>query len=273
MEEPAQDAVWLLGMERLLSVGLAIFAVLGIGFLVAAWLTRLQSRLRDRRGRVEEIVAWLPLAQIAVWVLAWVIAVALLLRAPDAVVLAVLIPALLALALASRDLVRNAIAGVVLAFERSILAGDLIDISTPTGEVRGQVVAIGVRRTLLRRTDGSDVLIPNETLSNSTVRTNRAHEQDSAVEIELDVAEPFTTAEFPRVRKLAREAAAISRYASPHRRPEVHLEPTQTGRYRVTVQAYAFSPVYVRHLRTDVVSLFNESFARGEGSKEAKGKP
>lgn len=259
MNEETPELDWLLGIESLLWVGAAIFVVLCVGFLVAAWLTRLQARLRDRRGRAENIVAWLPLAQIGVWVLATAIAVALLLRAPDAVVLAVLVPGLFALVLASRDLVRNAVAGVVLAFERSILAGDLIDVSTPTGDVRGQVVAIGVRRTLLRRSDGSDVLIPNETLSNSTVRTNRAHEQDSAVEIELDVDEPLTTGEFPRVRKLAREAAAISRYASPHRCPEVYLEPTQTGRYRVTVQAFAFSPEYVRHLRTDVVSLFNES--------------
>ena len=256
MDGQTQDVGVLAGIEQIIGVGLSIFVVLVIGFLIASWLTRLQARLRDRRGRAERVVAWLPLVQVGVWLLTGVVATSVLLRAPDVVVVVVLVPATIALVVASRDLVRNALAGVTLAFERSILAGDLVTITADAEAVRGQVVAIGIRRTLLRRADGSDVLVPNATLLNSTVRTNRAHEQDSAVEIELDVDTALTTADFQRVSSLAAEAASMSRFASPHRRPEVHLEPSELGRYRVTVQAYAFSPEYVRHLRTDVVSLF-----------------
>lgn len=249
-------------IDQIFETTLALVFVAGLAFMLAARLTRLQAQLRDKRGPLQRIVAWLPVLQIVVWVVAGLGCFLLLLQAPAVVVFALLIPALLALVLASRDLTRNGVAGAVLAFEHSILAGDLITVSAPTGDVRGQVIAIGVRRTLLRRTDGSEVLLPNQTLLNSTVRTNRGHEQDSAVEIELAVQQGFDTAEFPRISEVARSAASVSRFSSPHRKPEVFLEAAPDGTYRVTVQAYAFGPDYVRHLRTDVVSLFNEGLAQ-----------
>lgn len=237
---------------------LSVGAVVGAAFLVATWLTRLQARLRGHHGPLRPLVAWLPVAQILAWVIAGLVSLALLATAPPAWLLVVIAPALIVTAFASRDIVRNAFAGAALAFEHSILAGDLIEVATDAGDVRGQVVAIGVRRTLLRYPDGADVLLPNLTLFNSTVRTNRGHELDSVVEIELDVDEQVSTAEFPRLQEIARRAAATSRFASPHKKPEVFLEPSAEGAYRVTVQAYAFAPDYVRHLRTDVISLFNE---------------
>ena len=231
-----------------------------VAFAVATRLTHLQRRLRGNQG-LQSLIAWLPLLQIAVWLIAALACLAVVVRAPVVVAFTLLIPALVAIVIASRDVVRNAAAGAVLAFERSILAGDLITVSTPTADVRGQVIAIGVRQTLLRLTDGNDVLMPNSTLLNSTVRTNRGHELESEVEIELAVEAGFDTAEFPRISEVARAAASVSRFASPHRVPQVFLDAAPDGSYRVKVQAFAFAPDYVRHLRTDVVSLFNEGLA------------
>lgn len=254
---PAEHA--LTGAEEIVFVGLAIFAILAVAYACGAWLTRQQARLREERQDAETILAWLPIAQVAIWVLALVVSTSLLLDASPVVVLAIVVPATLMLVIAARDLVRDALAGVVLAFEHSILAGDTIDVSTATGEVRGKVIAVGVRRTLLRRADGDEVLIPNQTLLSSTVRTSRAHQKDAVVDIQLDV-DVTTTAEFDRVREVARRAASISRFASPQREPEVHLEPDdESGKHRVTIQAFAFSPDHVRDLQTDVLALLNEN--------------
>lgn len=255
-----QTTQWWEGIEHLGPVALQLLGVLAVGFIVSRWLTGLQSRLRDTRSGLADIVVWLPVVQIAVWIATLLLAFSVLLNAPPVVIVSVLVPALIATVIASRDLVGNAFAGAALAFEHSILAGDLVDISTPTGDIEGEVLSIGVRRTLVRRTDGSEVVVPNRTLLDSTVRTNHEHERDSPVEIDLLVAERVSTGEFPRIKKMARSAAAVSRYASTRRQPEVFLEPDDDGRYRLTVQAWAFSPEYARHLRTDVVSLFNEAF-------------
>jgi small-conductance mechanosensitive channel len=250
---------WWHGIEQLAPVGLKLLLVFAIGFLLAKWLTRLQSRLRESRTALASIVAWLPVVQIAIWIATLLVAFTVLLEAPRAVIATVLIPSILAAVIASRDLVGNAFAGAALAFEHTILAGDLVDIFTPTGEIVGQVASIGVRRTLIRRPDGSEVVIPNRTLLDSTVRTNHEHERDSAVEIELALAADFSTRDFPRMQRLAQTAAAVSRFASLRRQPEVFLESDGDGTFHLSVQAWAFAPEYVRHLRTDVVAMFNEA--------------
>jgi small-conductance mechanosensitive channel len=259
-----EAAQWWAGIEQLAPVGLQLLGVLAVGFLLSKWLTRLQSKLRDTRSALATVVSWLPIVQIGVWIVTLLVAFGVLLNAPRIVVVAVLVPALVATVLASRDLVRNAFAGAALAFEHSILAGDLVDIFTPTGEIVGQVISIGVRRTLIRRPDGSEVVVPNRTLLDSTVRTNHEHERDSAVEIELVLGDDYSSREFTRMRRIARSAAAVSRYASIRRRPEVFLEPDDDGRYHLMVQAWAFAPEYTRHLRTDVVAMFNEALEREE---------
>ncbi len=260
--EQTKFATYLEGIEQLTSVGVTVGLVLIGAFVLSSWLTRMQRRLRTRGGPLEQLVAWLPVVQIAAWAVALLVAGGVVLRAPLVVSFIVLVPAAIAVVVASRDLVRDTVAGVVLAFEHSIIAGDAIDIAMPNEHINGRVVSIGVRRTTLRRPDGDDVLIPNHTFLTATIRTSRAHQQDAVIDIELNLDEAFTTAEFPRVSALAREAASISRFASPHRRPEVHLSPSSTGRYRLTVQAFAFSPEFARHLRTDVVAMFNEALHR-----------
>ena len=57
----------------------------------------------------------------------------------------------------AQTLINNFISGVILLFERSIRVGDIVEV----GDQRGKVVQMGFRNSLIRRSDGIDVLVPN----------------------------------------------------------------------------------------------------------------
>jgi len=64
-----------------------------------------------------------------------------------------------------QNIVSNFVAGLILAFERPIREGDLIQLETLTGEVR----RIGFRATIVRTYDGAEVIVPNASLISKDV--------------------------------------------------------------------------------------------------------
>ena len=67
-----------------------------------------------------------------------------------------------------QDIVNNFVSGLILAFERPIQVGDVIQLDT----IEGRVAHIGIRSSTVRGWDGSDIIIPNGKLISGTV-TNR----------------------------------------------------------------------------------------------------
>jgi len=78
----------------------------------------------------------------------------------------------------------NFISGIVLLFERTIEAGDLIEI----GNEKGWVREMAIRHTLIETFDGREILVPNEDLITSKV-TNWTYTNNKArVDINLSIA-------------------------------------------------------------------------------------
>ncbi len=67
-----------------------------------------------------------------------------------------------------QDIVNNFVSGLILAFERPIQVGDVIQLDL----IEGRVSHIGIRSSTVRGWDGSDIIIPNAKLISGTV-TNR----------------------------------------------------------------------------------------------------
>jgi potassium-dependent mechanosensitive channel len=65
----------------------------------------------------------------------------------------------------AQTLINNFISGVILLFERSIRVGDIVEVA----EQRGKVIHVGFRNSLIRRSDGIDVLVPNSKFLESEV--------------------------------------------------------------------------------------------------------
>lgn len=65
-----------------------------------------------------------------------------------------------------QNIVNNFISGLILAFERPVTAGDIIDVGGHEGEVK----KIGIRASIIKQWDGSEVLVPNaELISNKVI--------------------------------------------------------------------------------------------------------
>jgi small-conductance mechanosensitive channel len=236
---------------------LAAVAVIAGTWATTSWLTSMQARLRGRMKWLDRIVAWLPVAQVVIWLGMLALGAWALSGAPVIVVLAFAIPLGLAVVFGARDILSDAVAGAILAFEHSIIAGDIVHVAVPSGEVSGRIVAIGLRRTLLRTHDDAEVVLPNQTLLNSVVRTNREHELDSAVEIPMP-RRALDVLEIAKLKEHALEAAFCSRYASLKRHPEFFVRIDEDGAERAWLLAHAFDPEMVRHLQTDVLERIHE---------------
>jgi potassium efflux system protein len=65
----------------------------------------------------------------------------------------------------AQNLINNFISGVILLLERPIKLGDIVDIEG----VRGRVMRVGLRCSIVRRFDGIDMLIPNSSFLEKNV--------------------------------------------------------------------------------------------------------
>jgi len=83
-----------------------------------------------------------------------------------------------------QTIVSNFVAGLILAFERPIREGDLIQFDTRTGEVR----KIGFRATIVRMFDGSEVIVPNASLISNDVVNLTLSDPQRRLTIEVGVA-------------------------------------------------------------------------------------
>jgi small-conductance mechanosensitive channel len=94
-----------------------------------------------------------------------------------------------------QNIISNFISGIILALERPITRGDSIDIR----DVSGVVKDIGIRASIIRTWDGSDVIVPNAELVSNKL-TNWTF-YDRLRRVKVDVRFPFDT-DMEKVSKL-----------------------------------------------------------------------
>jgi len=83
-----------------------------------------------------------------------------------------------------QNIVSNFVSGLILAFERPIREGDLIQLETLTGEVR----RIGFRATIVRTFDGAEVIVPNASLVSKDVVNWTLSDQQRRITVQVGVA-------------------------------------------------------------------------------------
>jgi small-conductance mechanosensitive channel len=86
-----------------------------------------------------------------------------------------------------QNIINNFVSGIILALERPMTIGDIIDIPGANGTVKD----IGIRASTVRQWDGSDVIVPNgELISNKL--TNWTF-YDRLRRVKVDIRVPFGT--------------------------------------------------------------------------------
>jgi potassium-dependent mechanosensitive channel len=83
-----------------------------------------------------------------------------------------------------QTVINNFVCGLILLFERPIKVGDVIQIDSDIGEVR----RIGIRASIIRTTDGSEVIVPNASIIANKVTNWTLSDRYRAIEVPVTVA-------------------------------------------------------------------------------------
>lgn len=235
----------------------SVLPVLYIGGLLAAGVAVSLLLLRVARvaafRRVHRLV---PLLQLAVW--GPIVGLLMQRFVPDVDGPRALGRGLVLVVLAAAALpwLRSVFHGVVFALEGRHRIGDDVHVAG----VKGRIVGVGLRALTVRAPDGTDAEIPYDRLARETIIHLNLAARDTSCELEVEVPEGVAPA---RAAELARQAAALSRFASPRVPPEVFFVP-QDGRVhtlRLRVRGYLFDREHEERYRSDLALRLHTAFA------------
>lgn len=191
--------------ESLLVILQALISV-AVTVVIALWASAvLEQRLMKFDAVHSSIRVVLARAGRALFLLVAVL-ISLSLVGIDLTVLSVFGGALgVGLGLGLQKLVSSYVSGVVILLERSLALGDLVSVD----KYRGEVVQINARCTILRASDGSEAVIPNEMMVSSPVQNFSLSDRQVRLTSQLIVSyqtdiEGFATAARHAMRELPR---------------------------------------------------------------------
>src|SRR5690606_33549400 len=95
----------------------------------------------------------------------------------------------LGISFAFKDLLENLIAGAVVILQNRFRIGDFIQIGAGTGGIRGKIMEIQTRCTILKSIDGTEIVVPNSELMTKSVISFTAHHTrriNFTINIDLD---------------------------------------------------------------------------------------
>lgn len=161
----------------LFTTGLTLVAALSLGRLLENRLIAASNLNGNLKAALSKIIR------------AMLILVAILIALPlvgiDITVLSVFSGALgVGLGLGLQKVASNYVSGFTLLLENSIRIGDMVTVGDRYGEVR----KIATRYTVIRSLDGSETVIPNETLITSSVTNHSLTNPDNMVGVPIQVA-------------------------------------------------------------------------------------
>ncbi len=167
----------LLVVEALLSVIVTVFIAMGLSGLIESRVMRAETLDASSRVVIGKIVRAVALTL--------AILIALPLAGIDLTLLSVFGGALgVGLGFGLQKIASNYISGFIILLDRSIRLGDLVTIDKQTGVVE----AIKSRYTVVRALDGTEAIVPNDTIITSTVTNHSYTHPKVAVKIPLTVS-------------------------------------------------------------------------------------
>ena len=160
-----------------------------------------------------------------------------------------------------QNVVNNFVSGLILLFERPIKVGDLVQLADTTGTVE----YIGIRASIIRSVDSSEVIVPNGNLLSNQLtnwtRTSRQRGLTVALSLSAD-ADPT------RVMQLLTDVAAAHPLVVTQPRPEVLLTKFAADAFSYELRAWTNSADQWAVVRSDLsVSLHGMLVREGIGIK------
>ena len=224
--------------HRLGTISLSLGQVLG--FAVAIWLSLLISRvlrffLSEEVYERVQLAPGLPYAistmlNYLVLLIGFIVALGLL--GVDLTKITIVAGAFsVGLGFGLQNIINNFVSGIILLFERPVKVGDVIQLGDTIGEVR----RIGIRASIIRTREGSDVILPNGNLISNQVTNWTYGDRRRAVEVALTIA---PGPDPNRVIQLLKTAAAKEPITEDQPAPEVYITGITAAGLSLIVRAW-----------------------------------
>ena len=154
-----------------------------------------------------------------------------------------------------QNVINNFVSGLILLFERPIKIGDVIEVGGNVGEVR----RIGIRASVIRTTDGSEVIVPNASLISSQVTNWTFSDRGRAVEVSVSVA---GGASVHRVTELLKTTAAGHPDVAEQPAPQVYVANLTASVITFQLRVWTDRHEAWARLRSDLSIAVNDALAR-----------
>jgi potassium-dependent mechanosensitive channel len=153
-----------------------------------------------------------------------------------------------------QNVINNFVSGLILLFERPIKVGDVIEV----GGIVGEVSRIGIRASVIRAADGSEVIVPNGSLISSQVTNWTFSDRSRAIEISVNVA---GGADPQRVVELLKRTAADYPGVGKQPSPQVYVTNFSAGAVTFQLRVWTDRQEDWAQLRSDLSLAVNEALA------------
>jgi potassium efflux system protein len=154
-----------------------------------------------------------------------------------------------------QNVINNFVSGLILLFERPIKIGDVIEVGGNVGEVR----RIGIRASIIQKSDGSEVIVPNGSFISGQVTNWTFSDRRRAVEISFNVA---NTGDPERIVELLKSTAAKFPGVAKEPPSEAYILGLTAASIAVQLSAWTDSYQDWAQLRSDLLVAVNEALAR-----------
>jgi len=154
-----------------------------------------------------------------------------------------------------QNVINNFVSGLILLFERPIKIGDVIEVS---GNV-GVVSRIGIRASVIRTSDGSEVIVPNGSLISSQVTNWTFSDQQRAVEVSVNVVSGVDS---QRMVELLKSVAAGHPDVAKQPAPLVYALNFTAGAVTFQLRVWTNRSHEWAQLRSDLAVAVNDALAR-----------
>ena len=177
-----------------------------VSYFVITIFTKVIEFFAEKSSRLRiSIKSVIPILRIILWISVISTIIKVIYNPPIEMLMTATASIAIAVGFATQDLLKNIFGGIMLLFDRPFKVGDKIEV----GDHYGEVVAIGLRTTRIVTPDDSIVIIPNMELMNRSVSNSNSGELYCQVVAKIVLP---IDADTQRVRKIAIEAAQISKY-------------------------------------------------------------
>ncbi len=154
-----------------------------------------------------------------------------------------------------QNVINNFVSGLILLFERPIKIGDTIEVSGNLGEVR----RIGIRASVIRTADGSEVIVPNGSLISNQVTNWTLSDRRRAVDVSVSVV---AGADLQRVAELLKSTAAVRPDVAKEPAPQVHVVNLTASAVTFQLRVWTERHEAWAQLRSDLSVAINDALAR-----------